>query len=92
MEFTTLVFLIVGVPSILIALGFFALCLRWFLTRNKRADHNALLEAAVQLDGRLAKLEGRINALEDILLTGDKTPGETERKVRDFDERLRQTP
>jgi hypothetical protein len=70
MDASLLVFLVVGVPLILLALGFLALCLRWIWTRGQRADHSKLLEAARQLDGRLAKLEVRLTALEDILLGG----------------------
>ena len=87
MDFHLLIFLIVGVPLILIALGFLALCLRWIWSRGQRGDHGKLLEAALQLDQRLAKLEIRLTALDDILLWsppgGSKDP-----KVASFDQEL----
>ena len=88
MEASLLIFLVVGVPLILLALGFLALCLRWIWTRKERGDHTKLLEAARLLDGRLAKLEVRITALEDIHL-GDPTAGPAaDPKVRGFDAEL----
>ena len=87
MDFHLLIFLIVGVPLILIALGFLALCLRWIWSRGQRADHGKLLEAALQLDQRLAKLEIRLTALEDILL-GSAPGGPKDPKVASFDQEL----
>ena len=81
-----LMFLIVGVPLILISLGFLALCLRWVWSRGQRADHGKLLEAAIALDDRLAKLEIRITALEDILMGAAQPPPDP--KVASFDREL----
>ena len=92
MDTSLLIFLIVGAPLILIALGFLALCLRWVWTRNQRADHGKLLEAARQLDSRLAALEIRLNALEDILMRGPSASGQNSnanaQKMRGFDAEL----
>jgi hypothetical protein len=90
MDRSLLVFLVVGVPLILVALGFLALCLRWIWARGQRADHGKLLEAALQLDGRLAKLEVRITALEDILMGAAPGGGgqPPDPKVRSFDAEL----
>ena len=96
MESSTLIFLIIGVPLILIALGLALLCLRFFLTRNDRLDAAKLLAAAQRLDAGLEKLEARITALEDILLVGPG-PGmarpdpAVDAKVRDFDAKLGQS-
>jgi hypothetical protein len=88
MEPSLLIFLVVGVPLILLALGFLALCLRWIWTRRQRADHGRLLEAARLLDGRLAKLEIRITALEDILLGAPQGGQPGDPKGRTFDAEL----
>jgi hypothetical protein len=89
MDTSTLIFLIVGVPAILVALGFVALCLRWLLKRDQRADHGKLLEAARQLDARLATLEVRLTALEDILMGGSAPGGQPQDpKLRGFDAEL----
>jgi hypothetical protein len=87
MDKATLVFLVVGLPLILASLGFLALCLRWVWKRDQRADHGKLLEAARLLDGRLAILETRITALEDILLGVPPATGQ-DPKVRSFDAEL----
>ena len=89
MERSLLIFLIFGVPLILISLGFLALCLRWIWTRNQRADHGKLLEAARLLDGKLASLEIRLTALEDILLGAPRPgAGPQDQKLRGFDAEL----
>ncbi|MDR1486367.1 MAG: hypothetical protein LBT62_00005, partial [Deltaproteobacteria bacterium] len=68
MDFSTLLFLIIGVPLIVVALGIFLLCLRWFFSRDQRANQKKLLETAAKLDEQLINLESRLCALEDILL------------------------
>ena len=68
MHFSTLIFLIVGVPLILLALGFFLLCLKWLWSKDQRANQAKLLEAAAKLDAALSQMEVRLTALEDILL------------------------
>jgi hypothetical protein len=92
MELRMLAFLIIGAPLIIVSLGFLALCLRWFFNRNQRADNAKLLEAARLLDNRLANLEIRLNALEDILLGAPKPPGPPQdAKLRGFDAELRKS-
>ncbi|MDR0354527.1 MAG: hypothetical protein LBJ64_02145 [Deltaproteobacteria bacterium] len=89
MEFSTLLFLIIGVPLILVALGFFLLCLRWLRSKDQRASQAQLLEAAVQLNATLSVLEGRLTALEDILLPAGQKPMD---KLQQFDQELANTP
>jgi hypothetical protein len=61
-------FLIVGVPLILLALGVFLLCLKYLWSKDQRANQAKLLETAARLDSTLTKMESRLSALEDILL------------------------
>ncbi|MDR2387704.1 MAG: hypothetical protein LBE80_09005 [Deltaproteobacteria bacterium] len=68
MHFTTLVFLIVCVPLILLALALFLYCLKGALSKDKRSDQARLLETAARIDANLSKMETRLSALEDILL------------------------
>jgi hypothetical protein len=68
MHFTTLVFLIVGVPLILLTLALFLYCLKGFLSKDQRSQHAKLLETAARIDANLSKMEIRLSALEDILL------------------------
>ena len=68
MHLSTLLFLIVGVPLILLALVFVILCLKWLGSKDQRANQAKLLETAARLDASLSKLEVRLTALEDILL------------------------
>jgi hypothetical protein len=92
MDSSTLIFLIIGVPLILVALGLALLCLRFFLTRNNRLDASKLLAACQRLDSGFDRLEARITALEDILLGGAGPRDETvDAKVRDFDAKLDQS-
>jgi hypothetical protein len=80
-------FLIIGVPLILVALGIFLLCLKWFLSGDQRATQKKLLETATKLDIQLNQLENRLNALEDILLDPNK-PHSLTNKEKIFDEKL----
>jgi hypothetical protein len=68
MHFSTLVFLIIGVPLILLAFGFLLLCLKWLWSKDQRANQVKLLDTAARLDATLSRLEVRLTALEDILL------------------------
>ncbi|MDR1545613.1 MAG: hypothetical protein LBU12_02625 [Deltaproteobacteria bacterium] len=72
MEPATLFFLVVGAPLILVGLGFALLCLRWLLTSRRRDDQARLLELAVKIDADLSRLETRLAALEDILMTPEE--------------------
>jgi hypothetical protein len=92
MDFSTLIFLIFGMPLILVALGFFLLCLRWLTTRDQRANQAKILEAATKLDANLARLEVRLTALEDILLPPKPQPRADQNMTpQEFDRRLAQT-
>ncbi|MDR1051677.1 MAG: hypothetical protein LBP95_11525 [Deltaproteobacteria bacterium] len=68
MELGTAFIVVVGLPLVLVALGFFLLCLKWLLAKDQRARQAQILDAAVRLDASLSKLETRLTALEDILL------------------------
>jgi hypothetical protein len=93
MELSTLLFLIVGVPLILVALGFFLLCLRWLRSKDQRAEQAKLLEAAAKLNITLANLEARLSSLEDILLppghySQSNQPNQQNLTAQEFDRKL----
>jgi hypothetical protein len=74
MTFSTLLFVIVGIPLILLTLSGFLLCLKWLWSKDQRANQAKLLETAARLDATLSKLEIRLTALEDILLPPGSRP------------------
>jgi uncharacterized membrane-anchored protein YhcB (DUF1043 family) len=86
MDFSTLLFLIIGVPLILVAIGILCLCLRWVLSREQRANQKKLLDTAAKLDEQIGKLENRLGALEDILLDPNKKAASA--SGRAFDDEL----
>ncbi|MDR0620713.1 MAG: hypothetical protein LBJ61_02390 [Deltaproteobacteria bacterium] len=75
MNLSMLLFITVGIPLILLTLGFVLICLKWLWSKDQRANQAKLLETAARIDGNLTKLEVRLTALEDILLQ----PGATKR-------------
>ncbi|MDR1111137.1 MAG: hypothetical protein LBP92_10715 [Deltaproteobacteria bacterium] len=91
MELSTLIFLTVGIPLILVALAFLLICLRWLWSKDQRANQAKLLEAASRLDASLAGLEARLSALEDILLPPAANRAPPADKGDDFDRRLAQS-
>ena len=71
MSWSLLLFLIVGLPLILLSGGFFVLMLIILKGRDKSANRNQTLEIARSLERTLSQMENRLGALEDILLNPD---------------------
>lgn len=74
----TAIFVVIGLPLILIGLGFFLLTLRAFRGGDARAERAQTLELARQLERTLGALETRVAAIEDILLSGGDRRGARE--------------
>lgn len=73
----TAVIIIIGLPLILIGLGFFLLTLRAFRSGDARAEKAQTLELARQLERTLSTMEARLTALEDIILSSGDIPNKT---------------
>lgn len=69
------VMLAVGVPLLLIALGFVFIVTKVFGGSDGRVESARTLELARQLELTLGKLESRLTALEDIIMSADKDKG-----------------
>ena len=69
-------FLIIGVPLILIAIGFIVLVTKVFSGPDARAERAQTLEAARHLERTLSALETRLSALEDIILSSGQKGGD----------------
>lgn len=67
--------LIIGLPLILIGIGFLILVTKVFGGDDGRAERAQTLEAARHLEKTLNSLESRLSALEDILLAGSPKNG-----------------
>ena len=68
--------IIIGVPLILIGIGFIILATKAFSGGEARAEQVQTLEAARQLERALSAMEDRLAALEDIILaSGEKKQG-----------------
>lgn len=68
--------IIIGLPLILIGIGFVVMATKIFSGDGGQAERAQTLEAARQLERVLSALETRLTALEDIILAGDKArPG-----------------
>jgi hypothetical protein len=65
----TAIIIIVGLPLILIGGGFFLLILKAFKGGDARAEKAQTLELARQLERTLNRMEERLTALEDIILS-----------------------
>ena len=67
----TVIILVIGVPLVLMAIGFIILVTKVFSGNDGRAERAQTLEAARQLERTLNSLENRLGALEDIILSAD---------------------
>lgn len=67
----TVIILVIGVPLVLMAIGFIILVTKVFGGGDGRAERAQTLEAARQLERTLNSLESRLGALEDIILSAD---------------------
>ena len=65
-----MIFLIVGVPLIIMAIGFIVLVTKVFGNSDGRAERAQTLETARQLERTLTTLEKRLEALENIVISG----------------------
>ncbi|MDR1920991.1 MAG: hypothetical protein LBS31_04515 [Candidatus Adiutrix sp.] len=76
MGHAAIIFLVaIGLPLMLISIGFVILAMKLFKGGDARAERNKTLETARELERTLEKLETRLNALEDIIMNsaGDKS-------------------
>ena len=73
MSTVMMILLIIGIPLVLISIGFVILVNKVFGDGDSRAERAQTLEAARQLERTLTALENRIGALEDIVLSSRKT-------------------
>jgi hypothetical protein len=67
------IIIVIGLPLILIGAGFFLLTLKAFRSGDARAEKAQTLELARQLERTLGKMEARLTALEDIILSSGDT-------------------
>ncbi len=72
MSWSLILFLIIGLPLILLCGSFFILMLLVFKGRDKSVNRNQTLEMARSLERTLTQMENRLGSLEDILLNPDK--------------------
>ncbi|MDR3204764.1 MAG: hypothetical protein LBV23_08475 [Deltaproteobacteria bacterium] len=86
MDASTVALIVIGGPLTLVALGFFLLCLRFFLRRGQREEVAKTLETALSLDKKLTAVETRLGALEDILLSSSQHSNND--KLNKFDREL----
>lgn len=71
MGFAAILFLIIGVPLLLVAIGFVVLVTKVFGGTDARAESAQTLEAARHLERTLSTLENRLSALEDVIMSTD---------------------
>jgi len=71
MGFFAILALIIGVPLLLIAIGFVVLVTKVFGGPDARAERSQTLEAARHLERNLSALENRLSVLEDIIMSTD---------------------
>ena len=67
---------VIGVPLILIGIGFIILVTKVFSNSDGRAERAQTLEAARHLEKTLNSMEARLSALEDILLSSTPKKGD----------------
>lgn len=65
------IILVIGLPLVLLAIGFIILVNKVFGGGDGRAERAQTLEVARQLERTLNSLENRLGALEDIILSAD---------------------
>jgi hypothetical protein len=70
-----IVLLVIGLPLMLVAVGFVILVTKAFSGQDGRAQRVQTLEAARQLEKTLSAMETRLTALEDILLAPEAKQG-----------------
>ncbi len=68
MSVATIFLVVIGLPLVLIAVGFVVLVIKAFSGPDDRAQRAQTLETARQLERALGALETRLTALEDIIL------------------------
>ena len=73
------IMLIVGLPFILIGVGFFLLALKAFRSGDARTETAHTLEQARRLEQTLSGLESRLTALEDIIISSGEPSGRVAR-------------
>lgn len=66
---------IIGLPLILVGVGFVIIATKIFNGGNSQVERAQTLEAARQLELTLGRLETRLTALEDIILSGRDDQG-----------------
>lgn len=67
--------IIIGLPLILVGVGFVVIATKIFNGGNSQVERAQTLEAARQLERTLSRLETRLTALEDIILSGRDAQG-----------------
>lgn len=70
MSFAVALIVVIGLPLILIGIGFVIIATKIFGGGDSQAERAKTLEAARQLERTLGALEARLTALEDIILSG----------------------
>lgn len=70
-----IVLLVIGLPLILVAVGFIILVTKAFSGQDGRVQRVQTLEAARQLEKTLSAMETRLTALEDIFLAPEAKKG-----------------
>jgi hypothetical protein len=68
MNFSVALFLALGVPLIILSLGFFFLSLKLYRSKDKEPQAEEILRLAQSLDRKLNEQEIRIAALEEFIL------------------------
>lgn len=75
MSLAAALIILIGLPLILLALGFVIIAIKAFGSGSNRLERGQTLEAARQLERSLSAMENRLTALEDILLSADAKKG-----------------
>lgn len=71
MSLVAVLTMVIGLPLILLTLGFVIIAVKIFGGGSDRLERGQTLEAARQLERSLSAMENRLTALEDILLSAD---------------------
>lgn len=64
----SILLIIIGLPLILVGLGFFLLMLTLYRGRESQVNRQETIELARTLDRTLNQMENRLTAIEDIVL------------------------
>jgi len=73
MSVLAVLIIVIGLPLILIGIGFVIMATKIFNGDGGQAERAQTLEVARQLERTLSALESRLTALEDIILAGSAT-------------------